>query len=214
MAMAKENSNGPASVSGAALSQQRMTAKPTEKPDEKAAAKPTEKPDEKAAAIVTIRSDDWDQDDPRASDSAKKLIGQSNREAGLRLAAACLFGLGGPIVVWCILSSSVEAIEQLVRAPRDTSERIVIASMIAHAIVSIAAVYFGYTMLRAAERLFVPQRLLRDKQDVEVIRAILGIDTPSNAIASQAKAGANEIVELVGKLSRAMRGGNDKDDSK
>jgi hypothetical protein len=102
--MANENSNGPASATSAAPSKQ--------------------KPDDKAPASETIRSDDWDQDDPRASDSAKKLIGQSNREAGLRLIAACLFGLGGPIVVWCILSSSVEAIEQLIHAPRDTPERI------------------------------------------------------------------------------------------
>lgn len=88
---------------------------------------------------------------------------------------------------------------------------LVLASIIVHGVVSVAAVYFGYSMLKASERLFVPQRLLKDVKDVELVRAVLGIDAPTDAIAGKLKtmsSEANALLKAISELVRAAQGGS------
>jgi len=146
-------------------------------------------------------------------DRSAALLRRISLDGRGRVIAACAAGTVGPWVVWHVLSTSTQAIERLAQSPVPAgAERVIIASMAAHAVVSVATVFFGYTMIRAAERLLVPKRLLQDKQDVEVIRAILGIDTPTNTIASQVKAATNETVDVITKVLRAARGAKDTDE--
>jgi len=83
----------------------------------------------------------------------------------------------------------------------DTVERLFLATLAVQAIVSVAAVYFAYTMLKVAERLSLPPRLLRDAKDVELVRAILGIDTPAKAATDQIKSVAEQMSVMAKPLA-------------
>jgi len=67
----------------------------------------------------------------------------------------------------------------------------------AHSVVSIAIVWFGYQALRAAERMFVPQRLMNDAKFVDVIRAIVGIDGPTTAATKQLEEASKPVLEMA-----------------
>jgi len=83
-----------------------------------------------------------------------------------------------------------------------------IPSMVAHAVISLGAVWFGYQMLRAAERMFVPQRLLRggdSKTDVELVRALTGINAPTSAALEQSMKMAGEFVRSVADATKEIK---------
>jgi hypothetical protein len=87
-------------------------------------------------------------------------------------------------------------------------ERLAYAHLAVHAIVTIALVYLGYSLVRAAERMFVPRWLLQatDERDVEVIKAILGVDSPGKAIVKLTKSTLEAIGEVIGPIVGAVRG--------
>jgi hypothetical protein len=96
-------------------------------------------------------------------------------------------------------------------------ERVIFATIGAHAIITVAAVYFGYTMLRLSERMFLPRHLLHDESTVGVVKALLGVSTPAKAAADGAKQAAESLatvlkplVELTKPILEAIRGVADK----
>jgi hypothetical protein len=125
------------------------------------------------------------------------------RSAGIWFAVTGCLVIGSAIV-WAEMSIDA-AIGRVIGTQADkltaaSTERLLFAILAVQAIVSVAAVYFGYSMLRAAERLFVPQRLLTDSKDVELVRAILGIDTPAKAAADQLK----NVAEQMSAMAKPM----------
>ncbi len=72
------------------------------------------------------------------------------------------------------------------------------AGVIAHAIVAVAAALFCYQIMRVAERLFLPYSLL-NPENVEVLRALVGIETPVD----RAKRLVEDMVKLQGALSKS-----------
>lgn len=53
-----------------------------------------------------------------------------------------------------------------------------LARMLAHTVVAIAIVYFGYQLIRLGERLNLPSWLVQTDR-VEMVRALLGVRTPA-----------------------------------
>lgn len=62
-----------------------------------------------------------------------------------------------------------------------------IAKLVAHAAVAIALIYLGYAAIRAGERMLLPRWLLQDAKDVELVRALLGIDSPLKTVLKEVK---------------------------
>ena len=90
------------------------------------------------------------------------------------------------------------------------NEHILLAKLIGHSVITLALVFFGYSLIRAGERMHVPRWLLRDARDVEVIRAILGFDTPlSTAVKLTERLGGAiaKTAEPVVKIVTSGRGG-------
>lgn len=155
-----------------------------------------------------------------AEEENAKLQAAIRSEEDKRATAGYLTGfLGAATVVGVLIYSTLsinEAVDKYIDALKHFNSLppqviwIVFASIVVHGVVSVAAVYFGYSMLRAFERLLVPQRLLKDVKDVELVRAILGIDAPTDAIAGKIKSmssEANALLKAISELVRAAQGG-------
>jgi len=69
-------------------------------------------------------------------------------------------------------------------------------------------VYLGYSLFRAAERMFIPRWLLQaqDTRDVDVIRAILGIDTPGRTAVRMSKETLKAVGSVLAPILGAIRG--------
>lgn len=88
--------------------------------------------------------------------------------------------------------------------------------LVVHGVISVAAIYFAYEMLRAAERLLIPRRLYGDAKDAEVIQALTGVRAPSRFIARQVKTMLAEVAAVVktaSHVARAPRAPHDRDDA-
>ena len=124
---------------------------------------------------------------PMEGDNGHDLAREIAKEASSRRSAGWAMGIVGLVVVVVVLMWAVCNVNAVIQE-KDVSAYLMIIAMSAHAVISIAAVWFGYQMLRAAERMFVPQRLMNDSKDVEVLRALIGITAPTTAAADQLKA--------------------------
>ncbi|MDO9020532.1 MAG: hypothetical protein Q8S73_36745 [Deltaproteobacteria bacterium] len=67
--------------------------------------------------------------------------------------------------------------------------------MLAEALVSIALIFFGYQLLRVAERMLAPPSLLT-RDNIEVLRALIGIETPAD--------GASRIIKSATDLANSI----------
>jgi hypothetical protein len=91
---------------------------------------------------------------------------------------------------------------------------VVLAGIAVHGIISVAAVYFGYSLLKAAERMFVPERIMKDSKDVDLVRALLGMNAPTDALAGKFKsisATTLPLLKWMTELAKALRGGDSAD---
>lgn len=137
---------------------------------------------------------------PRFFDAAVKEAAW-RRSLGIGLGVLGLTTVG--FILWHSMGSVGTVLTDILKVSKDSAsidgarERIAWFAIGVHSILSIAAVFFGYSLLRAAERLLIPRHLLYEKKDVEVIRALLGMSTPANAIMTQAKAFATEALTLL-----------------
>src|SRR5262249_10263238 len=115
-------------------------------------------------------------DPPRIEDRASKspepdidLTEEIWSEANNRRWVGRVTGLAVIVLVAAIIVYALWSLDRLLPAilARESDRLIVIVALVAHAIVSVAAVYFGYSMLRIAERMFLPRRLFLHTKDVE-----------------------------------------------
>jgi hypothetical protein len=122
-----------------------------------------------------------------------------------RGAGGCIGVIGIAVVAYVVVSAIGHVNDAISRAP-EGKEYLAIVAVAAHTVISLGAVWFGYQMLRAAERMFVPRRFLSDAKDVEVLRALIGINAPTTAAADQLKVllGDTPIKSLV-ELIKAAR---------
>ncbi len=141
--------------------------------------------------------DEFDQPVAVTIGVADELNKEVRSEASLRRWAGTIAGILGTVIVTVVLLYSTFAIDDIAAKVKPETERVVFLLLIVHGVISIAAVYFGYSMLRVSERMFVPRRLLNDAKDVEVIRAILGVSTPARAVAAQLRAASGEVQALA-----------------
>ena len=107
-----------------------------------------------------------------------------NRAATTRFVLGCILMVGGTAIVLSAIwvgSSSIDSVAYIspVTPPKEPSVDYHFAYLkfAAHAVVTVTAVLFGYSMIRASERMFIPRWLLREGE-VEVIRALLGFESP------------------------------------
>jgi hypothetical protein len=142
----------------------------------------------------------------------KADVGAIRVEFRVRGIAGAVAGVLGVSVVVFVIWHSTSAINdeltrQFLLGPNfsQKSEKLIMVAMAVHGIISVAAVYFGYSMLRVAERMLIPRRLLTDFQDVEVIRAILGIRPPAKIALSQLKAMSAEVQSLVKTMAEFVK---------
>jgi hypothetical protein len=85
----------------------------------------------------------------------------------------------------------------------------------AHALVALAAAFFAYQLIRAGERLLIPARVI-ESADVDVIRALTGVDTPASVARKALKEGVamgGDLVTKAGdaaaKIATATKGGTE-----
>lgn len=67
--------------------------------------------------------------------------------------------------------------------------------VLAEAIVSVALVYFGYQLLKVAERMLLPH-WWASKDNIDVARAMLGIDSPVDGVGKAAQSFADTAKSL------------------
>lgn len=115
---------------------------------------------------------------------------------------------GGAVILivlgWTALHAG-EGLKDIREAARDDKlsaavERTVWISIGAHTLVAIAGVFFGYQLIRLAERMFVPRRLLEDVRQLEVVKALVGVDTPVKAAAD----GMKDIAENLAAVAKPL----------
>lgn len=122
-----------------------------------------------------------------------------------RITAAVVAVVGAGTIIKVMLIA-VSGINEVLKAEAPGGhEYIRVVAMGAHAVISVAAVWFGYQMLRAAERLMVPRRFLANSTDVELLRALLGISAPTTALADQVKLMATTATDLIKASSEAVK---------
>jgi hypothetical protein len=85
-----------------------------------------------------------------------------------------------------------------VRVPKETSAVCAIIMFVERGLLSLAAILFGYSLLRTAERMLIPRHLFQDSSHVELVRILIGEDHPARAMLKAAK----ESVALAGGLMR------------
>lgn len=111
-----------------------------------------------------------------------------------RLAIGVLFAISAAGVVVYVFREAYKAIS----AVSEPDAKVAIAKLVAHAVVSVALVYFAYALLRAAERMFVPRSLIEGFDDAtEMTRALLGIDTPVKAALRELKGFVSDIASVA-----------------
>ncbi|WP_438014954.1 hypothetical protein WMF18_29220 [Sorangium sp. So ce315] len=136
--------------------------------------------------------------------------------------AAGLTGLATVIGVllystWAIDSAIEKAIGDVGKAPKalpDHGILVLLVGIAVHGVISLAAVYFGYSLLKAAERLFVPERIMKDSKDVELVRALLGMNAPTDALAGRFRsisASTLPILRSMTELAKALRADDSSD---
>lgn len=123
-----------------------------------------------------------------------------------RCGAVLLATVGIGLVVWvlCNASSSIDA---LVATPPPPVEgkppptpvdfRLAVAAILAHAVVAVAAIYFAYEAVRAAERMLVPRHLYTTEQNVEIIHALTGFRSPTKFATEHVKQNFDELSVLL-----------------
>ena len=82
--------------------------------------------------------------------------------------------------------------------PDKTPATVAIIVFVERGLISGAGVLFGYSMLRVAERMLVPWHLTKDAKDVELVRILIGSDSPARAVLKSAK----EAAAITGGLLR------------
>jgi hypothetical protein len=106
-----------------------------------------------------------------------------------------LSALGIAFVAWTLRQAMSELGELRSHPPGDL--RVLAAIAAAHVIVGIAAVYFGYQLIRAGERMLVPSHLTEDETKIEVLRVLLGGKEPIASPAEAVQQGVEKSVELL-----------------
>ncbi len=76
-------------------------------------------------------------------------------------------------------------------------EHVVWFSIAAHTIIAVAAIFFGYQMLRLAERMFVPRHLLADETTLQVVQALVGVSSPAKAAVDTARQVAEDFAAIA-----------------
>lgn len=120
----------------------------------------------------------------------------------LRLFLGFAFAIVGAAVIAFVFYDGYTWLHDEGKVGTDLELKAYIARLVAHSVVSVALVFFGYTLLRAAERMFIPRFLLTGEDPVETVRAILGIDTPLRAALREVK----ELTKGVGTFMKAASG--------
>ena len=154
---------------------------------------------------------------------ATLLSGSIAGELIRRKIFALILAMVGAAIVGCTVWKSDESIQTILfafgarndnaanRSPAiaNGSIPIAIASLASHAVVSIAAVYFAYQLIRVAERMFLPSRFLsaqsNGEHDVELAKVLVGVTEPSRAASAAMKTMVREL-ERATKISKAVRG--------
>lgn len=85
-----------------------------------------------------------------------------------------------------------------VKLPAETPTAVAIIVFVERGLLSVAGVLFGYSMLRVAERMLVPWHLTKDSSHVELVRILIGEDSPARAVVRAAK----ESAAIAGGLVR------------
>ncbi|WP_437654706.1 hypothetical protein [Sorangium sp. So ce1182] len=162
-----------------------------------------------------------------AKQTAARLKSFIAKEDLKRAVAGFSAGVAGLVAVFVILTRSTRAIDETIdkvigpvgQNPKTLPEHgvwVVLAGIAVHGIISVAAVYFGYSLLKAAERMFVPERIMKDSKDVELVRALLGMNAPTDAIAGKFRsmsATTLPLMKSMTELAKALRGDSaDKED--
>lgn len=126
-------------------------------------------------------------------DYAKEAFeeGRYRRQIGIAFAIVGLIAIVGTIVF------AIYGLVDLVTKAAGISLYVFIGLLVAHSVVSVAIVWFAYQALRAAERMFVPRRLMGDAKNVDVIRALVGIDAPTTAATKQIEEASKPLLEVV-----------------
>lgn len=127
-----------------------------------------------------------------AAESLRDLRAETRERKEAGRAAA---GLGVVIVGFCALTAFA-SMDALLDEHQGTPAPVLIAALVGHAIVSAAVVFFGYQLVRVAERMYVPRHLMEDVKSVEVLRALLGIKHPSTLLLDQLKTAVGTLASL------------------
>ena len=133
---------------------------------------------------------------PKTDDDDVEAI---RTEATHRKWFALALAIVGTCAVGCSLWNAGKRIDAFVAMDirDDLHARLAEIGMVGHAVISVAAMYFAYEMLRAAERLLIPRRLYGEAKDADVIQALTGVRAPSRFIARQVKAMLAEVSAVV-----------------
>jgi hypothetical protein len=130
----------------------------------------------------------------------------------LRTRLGVVFLLAGGLVVAIAFGQAYRGLDDLRVGGKEemplSVEHLMFAQLAVHAIVTLALVYLGYSLFRAAERMFIPRWLLQaqDTRDVDVIRAILGIDTPGRTAVRMSKETLKAVGSVLAPILGAIRG--------
>jgi hypothetical protein len=130
------------------------------------------------------------------------------KEAASRRTIGWSLGCVGLLVVVIIICAAFWALHGIASRIPDSAPYLIMVAMVAHAIISLGAIWFGYQMLRAAERMFVPQRLLKggdSKTDVELVRALTGISAPTTAALEQGLKMTGDLIKTVGEATKSVK---------
>jgi hypothetical protein len=127
---------------------------------------------------------------PPISPVDKALLEEIQGSSNFRRTTGIILTGLGIADVGAVLYSASHNLPDLAKTTTDST--IAIALLSAHGVLGVAAIFFGYQLLKMAERLFVPKFVLEGK-DVEVIRALTGVDHPTKFALDHVK----NLVELL-----------------
>lgn len=144
-----------------------------------------------------------DANDVRTDVTARYCLG---RIAG---GIGCLVIMGVLIWAGCHANDVIDKVSAQKDTMTPAMEISIWVSIGAHAAISIAAIYFGYSMLRLAERMLLPRHLLHDETKVNVVRALLGVKTPAESAVDgvkQISENLSTILKPIAELARVVLG--------
>lgn len=115
---------------------------------------------------------------------------------------AMIFGVVGIVALgW----HSFRALVNLTSETGGLSDTVILATFLAHAIITVALVMFFYQLMRAGERLMLPHWLGTKPEDVEVMRIMVGVEPPMRSALKMVRE-VSEAVRPLTKLAEVPKG--------